>query len=436
MSSATEFELIFTKKYLYDGIQNIQFTNRSPIVYLLNQGDRVYIDVKFTELGTYKIYADIEFNNNQTVNLQTGLIYPGFQQHPTKLITQSIQNEPAITYHLIGEIDLLADKQYDLTQPVFIRNASKLASKIHIKNIKVVGPAPIEYVYTVWWDKTNKKGKRPYQHADNLYSNSRFKDIVNPRHMYKEMIPLKWQRHTYATAINGPCCYMGLDFAAGNIIFSIWNATKDGKEIPNQILETGPLATSRNFGHEGSGSNFNLAYNRVFPDKKLQLRDRYGFYIRYDEANDNSTEYSGYFINLGPIDKPFENPEWIFLGKVKHYTTYIIEPVIGGFLENFMTANGHLFQRSVAMGNSWMSIDGKTWMASTHEEVVLFDLKNQQSSTFTDCNLEGFAVYSAGGRLGMPDDTGLSKHGELRAYDLYRNCPTENCPKHLITGLP
>jgi hypothetical protein len=393
----------------------------------------VYTDVKFTALGTYKIYAELEINNNPTVNLQTGLIYPGFLQHPANLLTQKIENNPEIQYNLIGEITLAPEQE--LIQPLFIRNASKLSRKIHIKNIKITGPAPIEYVYTEWWNQTLKTGKRPFQHADNLYSNSKFKDIINPRYMYKEMIILKWQRHTFATAINGPCCYMGIDFTAGNVIFSIWNATKDGKEIPNQILETGDLATSCSFGHEGSGSNFNLAYNKVFPNIRMQLKHKYGFYIRYDEI-DGNTIYNGYFINLGPIDKPFENPEWIFLGKVKHHTTYVIEPVIGGFLENFMTANGHLFQRSVAMGNSWMSIDGVNWLPSVLEEVVLFDLKNQQSTTFKECGLEGFAVYSAGGRIGMTDDTGLTKHGELRSYDLYRNCSVDKCPKHLTSGLP
>jgi len=435
MTATTEFETIFHKKYLYDGIQNIQFSDKSPTVYLLNQGDRVYIDVKFTALGTYKIMADIEFNRNQTVNLQTGLIYPGFQQHPQKLITQSIPNNPNIQYNLISELTISDNTNQGLTQPLFIRNASKLPRRINIKNIKVTGPAPIEYAYTEWWNQELKTGKRPYQHADNLYSNSKFKDIVNPRHMYKEMIILKWQRHTYATAINGPCCYMGIDFSAGNVIFSVWNATKDGVEIPNQILETGPKSTSRGFGHEGSGSNFNLAYNKEFPDIKLQLRHKFGFYVRYDEVNGCVTEYSGYFINLGPIDKPFENPEWIYLGKVRHHTTYVIEPVIGGFLENFMTANGHLFQRSVAMGNSWMSVDGQTWQASAHEEVVLFDIKNQQSSAFTECGTEGFVVYSAGGRLGMPNDDGLTKHGDLRAFDLYRDTTPEQVPKHLIGGM-
>jgi len=425
-------ETVFSRKYHYDGIQNIQFDDNAPIVYLKDIGNRVYIDAKFEDYGTYEVYAEIDFNLNSSVSLQTGIIYPGFVQHPQKLSSSFIvlNNKE---YNLIGKITLLNSE--GLTQPIFIRNATVLKRKINIKNIKIVGLNKIDYVYTEWWNKENNTGKRPFQHADNLYSNSKFTNINNPRHMYKEMIPLIWQRHTYATAINGPCCYMGVDFQAGNIIFSIWNATKDGVEIPNEIIETGLKSTSRNFGHEGSGSNFNLAYNKVFPDIKLQLRHRFGFYIRYDEV-DGNTIYSGYFINLGPIDKPFENPEWIYLGKVKHHATYVIDPVIGGFLENFMTANGHLFQRSVAMGNSWMSIDGVNWQASTHEEVVLFDLKNQQSSSFNEFDLEGFAVYSAGGRLGIKDDTGLTKHGNLRTYDLYRNCPSENCPKHLTIGLP
>jgi hypothetical protein len=176
-----------------------------------------------------------------------------------------------------------------------------------------------------------------------------------------------------------------------------------------------------------------LPYNKAFPNIKLQINHKYGFYIRYDET-DGNTIYSGYFINLGPVDAPLENPEWIFIGKVLHYTTYVIESRIGGFLENFMTANGHLYQRSVAMGNSWMSIDGVNWVPSAHEEAVLFDLNNQQASTHNPANnLEGFIKYSIGGRLGTVDE-GLTKHGNLRAYDVYRNCPVENVPKHLIYG--
>lgn len=433
-------ETIFTKKYLYDGIQNIEFSDKSRIVYLQKMGDRVYIDVKFTEESTYEIYADIEFNKNVEVKLQTGIIYPGFIQHPKTLSTTTILNPnttgviPPISVSglLIGKVTLLPNQ--GLIQPVFIRNATNLQNKIHIKSIKIVGPHKIEYVYTEWWNKVNNTGKRPYQHANHIVSNSIFDNILNPRHVYKEMIILKWHRHTYATAINGPSTYMGIDFSEGRIVFSVWHAIKDdGTHIPNLVTEVGKNVESKPFTHEGSGSYFTLRYNK-FNSTPLMIGHKYGFYIYYNDRKDGTTEYSAYFINLGPVDKPISNPEWILIGKVLHYASYNVDNRIGGFLENFMTANGHLYQRSVAIGNAWASTDGITWVPSSHEEAVMDDLNMQQATTYTTPNA-GFIIYSIGGRLGTEDNERLLKHGEkYRSYDIYRTQePTIIQPSHLAT---
>ena len=417
-------ETIFSRKYHYDGIQNIQFDDNAPMIYLKDIGNRVYIDVKFENYGTYEIYAEIDFNSNPSVNLQTGIIYPGFVQHPKKLLTSKIILNKK-QYNLIGKITLMESE--GLTQPIFIRNATVLQNRINIKNIKIVGLNKIDYVYTEWWNKENNTGKRPYQHANHIVSNSIFSAIDNPRHMYREMIVLKWHLHTYATAINGPSTYMGIDFREGRIVFSVWNSMKDNKETPNKITFVGENVESNKFDHEGSGSYFTLRYNK-YNTIPLTIGDKYGFYIHYNEIED-MTEYSAYFINLGPLDKPFENPKWILIGKVLHYNTYKIENRIGGFLENFMTANGHLFQRSVVLGNGWVSRDGKDWVSSSHEEAVLDDLNMQQAKVFNKPE-DGFITCNTGGRLGMKDEN-LMRHGNLRTYDIYRDISKENMPSHL-----
>lgn len=421
--SLKKYEKIFSTKYLYDGIQNIQFDINSPIVYLKDIGNRVYIDVKFSKSGKYKVYAEIDFNNNEYVQLQTGVFYPDFQRVSGK---NKIQKTNQI-YYLIGEIKILENQL--LSQPIFIRNCILLENKINIKNIKIIGNNPIEYVYTEWFNTESNTGKRPYQHANHVVSNSIFDNVENPRHMYKEMIVLKWHMHTYCTAINGPSTYMGIDFSEGRIVFSVWNANKDNIDIQNDIISVGENVESNKFDHEGNGSYFTLRYNK-YNKVPLSLNHKYGFYIRYDEQN-NNTIYSAYFINLGPVNLPYENPQWIFIGNVIHYNKYIIENRIGGFLENYMTANGHLYQRSVAIGNGWVSKDGKEWIPSNHEEAVMDDLTNQQASTYEQ---DGFITYNIGGRKGMNDEN-LKKHGNLRTFDLYRNIKSENVPPHLLNIL-
>lgn len=145
------------------------------------------------------------------------------------------------------------------------------------------------------------------------------------------------------------------------------------------------------------------------------IGNKYGFYIKYDEF-DNITHYSGYFIDLGPVSKPYDEPTWNYIGTVEHYKKYIKDNRMGGFVENYMTANGHLFQRCVAIGNGWMSKDGVNWVPSFHEEAVMDDLKMQQSFKYD----ENMIQYNIGGRLGMKDEN-LTRHGNLRAFDLYRD---------------
>ena len=405
-----QHELIFPYKYLYDGIQNIQFDDSNPKVFLNNNKSRVYIDVKFTNYGTYKVYANVNFNTNKSIILQSGIMYPGEKQHPIKPINQKILNPNNVDkYVFAGEIYLL--EGMNLIQPVYIKLNSNLVKPININSIMIKGEHIIEYPYTEWWNKDNNTGKRPYQHANHIVANSIFNNITNPTHMYREMIILKWHMHTYVTAINGPSTYMGIDFAENKIVFSVWNAVNNNVEIKNKVIMIGNNVKSNAFDHEGSGSYFE------FKGIKLMMGNKYGFYIKYDEnETENKTLYSGYFIDLGPISLPYMTPTWIHIGTVEHYNIYNKESRIGGFLENYMTANGHLYQRSVVIGNGWMSNDGINWVASHHEEAVLDELNMQQASTYND----GMITYNIGARLGMIDE-GLKHHGNLRTYDLYRD---------------
>lgn len=416
-----QHELVFPRKYLYDGIQNIQFDDNNPII-SLKQTSRVYIDVKFTNYGIYQVYANINFNTNKSIIVQTGVMYPGEKQHPIKLVNKTIRS--SINNVLIGNIHILEGN--DLIQPIFIRVHSNLLQPITVNSITIKGNHMIEYPYTEWWDQTTNTGKRPYQHANHIVANSIFNNIVNPTHMYREMIILKWNIHTYATAINGPSTYMGIDFAENKIVFSVWNAITDNVETKNKVITIGNNVNSNAFDHEGSGSYFE------FKEIKLMIGNKYGFYIKYDEFETPTpkTHYSAYFIDLGPVNNPYENPIWIHIGTVEHYKVYIKESRMGGFLENYMTANGHLYQRSVAIGNGWMSNNGVDWVPSYHEEAVMDDLKMQQSSIYD----KDMITYSIGGRLGMKDEN-LTHHGNLRAFDLYRNINECIKPKSL-TILP
>jgi hypothetical protein len=422
------YELIFSKKYQYDGIQNIQFSDYGPRVYLKNPGDIIYFDVKFTNYGSYSILAEIDFNNNQYIDLQVGIIYPGYNQYPKEPIAKTIKTKQSYSpvYYYIGDITLLETQ--GLIQPIFIKNMSNLSGYITIDNIKVMGNYKIEYPYTEWWNKENNTGKRPFQHANNTLSNSIFDNIPgNIRHAYKEMIIFKSHIHTYATAINGPATYMGIDFMDGRIVFSVWNANINGVEIQNEITDVGNNVESNKFDHEGNGSYFTLRYSKYF-NPPLEYNYKYGFYNYYKDLGDK-TEYTAYFINLGPIDNPYKNPVWILIGKVMHYASYNTNNRIGGFVENYMTANGHLYQRSYVIGNGWASVNGIDWYPSTHEEAVLDDLTNQQAEVFGD-PANGLIRHNIGGRLGM-SDIGLTNHGNLRAYDVYRNVSPKTVPTHI-----
>lgn len=413
-------ELVFPHKYLYDGIQNIQFSDTNPTV-LLRKKSRVYIDVKFTKFGTYQVYANVNFNGNNKITLQTGVMYPNATQYPNILSNKSIKKTIDNINVLVGNIYILKDN--DLIQPIFVQVNSKLLNPIIINSITIKGNNVIEYPYTEWWDEKKNTGKRPYQHANHMVANSIFTNIVNPMHIYREMIILKWHIHTYATAINGPSTYMGIDFVENKIVFSVWNAVNDSVEIKNMIVSVGDNVESNAFDHEGSGSYFQ------FKKIKLMINNKYGFYVKFDEFDKNdqpNTHYSAYFIDLGPVDKPYETPIWNHIGTVKHYKIYNKESRIGGFVENFMTANGHLFQRSVAIGNGWMSTNGIDWVPSSHEEAVMSDLKMQQASIYDN----DMIIYNIGGRMGTKDEN-LTHHGDLRAFDLYRDINKCIKPKSL-----
>ena len=410
-------KIILPRKYLYDGIQNIQFEDNNPIVYLRDVGSRVYFDTKFTASGSYNIYANINFENNPFVVLQTGVIYPGEIQSPIKLTNKKIMRPKNNIYVFIGRIHI---NNVGINS-LFINNVRKLEYNISVNHIKITGKNELQLPYTEWWNKETNAGKRPYQHANHIVSNSIF-DIQNPRHMYREITVLKWHIHTYATAINGPSTYMGIDFSENKIVFSVWNAVVDNITIPNKIIFVGENIVSNAFDHEGNGSYFALKH-------ELKLNNKYGFYIRYDEnktVDENKTTYSGYFIDLGPIDSPYTEPKWILIGKVDHYNSYVIQNRIGGFLENYMTANGHLFKRQVVIGNGWVSPDGINWTASNHEEAVMDDLYNQCAYIYNDSNI----TYCIGGRVGMKDEN-LIHHGNLHTFDIYRNPENYVKPAHL-----
>ena len=409
-----QYEKTFGAEYLYDGIQNIQFSVNSPIVYLKNPNSRVYIDAKFAKTGNYTVYATINFNNNPSALLQTGVMYPNEKQYPVKPLISRIK---ATTDSIVvGKISILPN--HALTQPIFINLAAQLAAPINITSITIKGNGPIDYPYVEWWNATNNTGKRPYQHANHMVSNSIFDtaQISNPCHMYRELIVLKWHMHTYATAINGPSTYMGIDFAENKVVFSVWNA-EDGSR--NEIVGTGVGVKTNEFDHEGSGSYFE--YKGI----QLALNNKYGFYISYeDDLLANKTKYSGYFIDLSG-----SAPKWTYIGSVLHHKVHVRESRIGGFLENYMTANGHLYTRSVAIGNGWLSSDGVNWVPSNHEEAVMDDLKMQNAATYSaDAK---FIKYSIGGRVGM-SEVGLKHHGPLRTYDVYKTTPITDVPAHLL----
>lgn len=411
-----QYEKTFGAEYLYDGIQNIQFSANNPTVYLKDINSRVYIDAKFAKPGKFKVYASINFNKNTSATFQTGVMYPNERQYFAKQSITTVKSSANPV--LIGRIIILPNEE--LIQPIFVNLVKPLTSQINITSITIKGKSQIDYPYVEWWNTVDNTGKRPYQHANHIVSNSIFdtKKIFNPTHMYRELIVLKWHMHSYVTAINGPSTYMGIDFAETKVVFSVWNSENGRK---NQIVGTGIGVKTNEFDHEGSGSYFE--YKGI----QMALNTKYGFYITFeDDPITNSTKYSGYFIDLGTAI-----PTWKYIGSVIHYEIHVRESRIGGFLENYMTANGHLYSRSVAIGNGWLSNNGKNWVPSNHEEAVMDDLHMQNASTYSaDAS---FIKYSIGGRVGM-DDVGLKHYGNLKTYDIYKETPVENVPIHLFRG--
>jgi len=419
------YEKIFNPEYFYNGINNIQFNiNNPPKVFLKQSNSNVYIDVKFEKPGNYDVHAIINFKKEFPIVLQTGVMYPNETQHPTDLVSTVLRKpKVANTYLHIGKVTILEGE--DLIQPIFIRLAQGLNEGITLNKVKITGFNKIDYPYVEWWNREKNTGKRPYQHANHIVSDSIFDEnqIINPTYMYKELIICKWHMHTYCAVINGPSTYMGVDYTANKVVFSVWDADPQQNNvlIKNEVLKVGEKTKTNPFSHEGCGSYFE--YKGV----NLVLNNKYGFLIHYDEDEANkTTKYSAYFIDLGPIESLYESPKWNHVGTLLHHNVYFKNNRIGGFLENFMTANGHLFRRQVAIGNGWMSRDGINWVNSIHEEAVMDDLKTQTAHTYSQS--DGLIAFGLGARVGMSDD-GLTKHGELRAYDLYRE--QIEVPNHL-----
>ena len=354
---------------------------------LVNNGSMILWDIDFPEPGIYNIYMTGIILGKPL--LECGVVLPGEQTILGVFNMTPLETVAPNTTTTVGTIDVPVSG----INPFFIRVKRSSGRQIIIDTISFTGPAKaiLRVLDTI-------PNTRLWHHAAAAYVRGYF-TVKNPAFVYREIIPVKWQPNTFTTiAFNGGYIGMVVGDAMG---MSIWNAPN---APVNQILASGPTVTTKLYNHEGNGVQFRLPYKTV-------EGGRYGFMlgIKYvpktAEIPTGATDMSCWFIDLTVPTIP---ANWSFVGTVRRFSLVTIGggkgnmfSSVGGFLENPSTSNGHLYTRTVATGNSWASLDGKTWVPSSQETYSTKNWNNTSARIYP--NAEGFVEYSIGGRIECPN---------------------------------
>ena len=136
------------------------------------------------------------------------------------------------------------------------------------------------------------------------------------------------------------------------ILFSVWSPykTDDPGAIPDEykiiMLGKGENVYTGEFGNEGSGGQSFLRY-------MWQAGNTYGFLLKGEPAENNSTDFTAYFY--AP-----ELEEWMLIASFRRpkTSTYLKRP--HSFLENFITETGFL-RRKLFYSNQWVYDSNHQW---------------------------------------------------------------------------
>ena len=136
------------------------------------------------------------------------------------------------------------------------------------------------------------------------------------------------------------------------ILFSVWSPykTDDPGAIPEEykiiMLGKGENVYTGEFGNEGSGGQSFLRY-------MWQAGITYGFLLKGEPAENNSTDFTAYFY--AP-----ELEEWMLIASFRRpkTSTYLKRP--HSFLENFITETGFL-RRKLFYSNQWVYDTNNQW---------------------------------------------------------------------------
>lgn len=129
------------------------------------------------------------------------------------------------------------------------------------------------------------------------------------------------------------------------ILFSVWSPfkTDNPNEIPEdykiKLIKKGDGVITKKFGNEGSGGQSYKVYN-------WKTEVTYGFLLRGQPTNDNSTIYTAYFFDP-------EINTWILIAQFERPKTNTTLKNLYSFLENFKPQQG-VFERKGIYKNQWV----------------------------------------------------------------------------------
>ena len=403
---------------------NAYYNNRiktiGETVNILNSNTYIlFFDIKFSNIGTYGIYAKINIlknSNNLNAKITTGLIVPNNISicKRNKLISPHNKAQ-----HVLLNTIVLEDTNMIGTNYLFIQ-LNDISISIMIEDIYILGTSPITEIITT--DKViNNRIARV------IYTRGLFK-MNSPTYIYREITMIEYRRDTFSTVFF-PAGYVGFVIENKRVAFSLWDAyINDTTIIRNEIIALGHNMEVSRFDHEGNGDNIALT------NYDLTMNNKYGFIIQSENFADDTlptgtySQISCYFIDHGPINNINIDAKWILIGTIKHHKQHIFtesnESIIRGFVEHFSFTDGLLYSRSIITGNSYASMDGITWESSYKEEFestesIIIDGKvitNSNASIYDVSN--GLLNVSVGGRINGDKIVSLDRPQQVAPYYL------------------
>jgi hypothetical protein len=364
---------------------------------LLSKGNRLYWDITVTDQGSYDVYVNLKDKKELEYKIVCGIHKrDGVDAYARTVKQSSASFQPDSNSLYVGTLELYPNDKY-----LYIQTCNH--DIIPINGCSIWGPSEVKV------DRiTSNKQLRDRRHCSACYFRSLYDDKFN--YYYREYEFKKLPSQTYATLafVNG---YIGL-VPGKQFNFSIWHG--NGRKC--KVVKANPMTYQKEFTHEGNGIHTHFKHN-IVADKRyaLMLKLEHG----QEEQGLKYTDYTAFFNVFDEYNEP---SQWVYIATIRkygqHYHTGGIRikgkyySSIGGFLEQPGKANGHLYERSVLVGNDMASLDGENWHQSSS---MVYHNKVEDNSTCIPYPSDRRMLVGIGG---YPEEVNSIKSGYIMDMNL------------------